>query len=104
MEYGKKTITEVKGNWLIESSESVVAGAPILPRKIHTEESIEVSCRAELDEEYIHFADEEEKLTKLGKLLDAEFQIRRTPASTKRGTCYAIKKFTILDNGDEYGI
>lgn len=104
MKYGKKSITEIKDNWLIESSESIVAGASMLPRKIHTEESIEISCRADQDSEYIRFADEEERLYKSGKLLDAEFQIRRTPASIKRGVRYAIKKFTILDNGDGYGL
>ena len=42
--------------------------------------------------------------TRTRKLLDAEFQIRRTPASLKRGTRYAVKKFTIIDNGNEYGV
>lgn len=104
MQYGKKSVTEVRGNQVIEVSESIVAGASILPRKIHTEESIEVFSRADQDEEYIRFADEEERLQSQGKLLDAEFQIRRTPASLKRGTRYAVKKFTIIDNGNEYEV
>lgn len=104
MQYGKKSVTEVRGNQVIEVSESIVAGASILPRKIHTEESVEVFSRADQDEEYIRFADEEERLQSQGKLLDAEFQIRRTPASLKRGTRYAVKKFTIIDNGNEYGV
>lgn len=104
MQYGKKSVTEIHGNQLVETSESIVAGSAILPRKIHTEESVEVFSRADQDEEYIRFADEEERLQSQGKLLDAEFQIRRTPASAKRGARYAVKKLTIIDNGNEYGI
>ena len=33
MQYGKKSVTEVRGNQVIEVSESIVAGASILPRK-----------------------------------------------------------------------
>lgn len=98
-EYGKRSVTEIKGNRLVETSQSIVAGSYVLPRKIHTEESVEIRSRADQDEEYIRFADEEEKLQKAGKLVDAEFQVRRTPASAKRGTRYAIKKFTVLDSG-----
>lgn len=102
MKYGKKSITEIKGNKLIESSQSIVAGESVLPRRIHTEESIEIYNRADQDEEYIRFADEEERLSKAGKLLEAEFQIRRTSAAARRGARYAVKKFTTLDNGLEY--
>ena len=102
MRYGKKAITEVRGNKLIEASQSIVAGESVLPRRIHTEESIEIHDRADQDEEYIRFADEEERLSQAGRLLEAEFQIRRTSAATKRGARYAVKKFTTLDNGSEY--
>lgn len=98
MEYGKKSITEVKNNRLVETSETIIAGAFMPPRKIHTEESVEVKDRADQDAEYIKFADEEDRLQKLGTLLEAEFQIRRTPASNRRGTRYAVKKFTVLDS------
>ncbi len=104
IEYGKKTITEVKGDVLTETSQSIVAGDFILPRKIHTEESIEIKDRSDQDEEYIRFADEEERLQKTGRLIEAEFQIRRTPASKSRGVRYAIKKFTVLDSGSGYGL
>ena len=99
IEYGKKTITEVQGNRLTETSQSIVAGSYILPRKVHTEESVEIHDRADQDEEYIRFADEEQRLFNTGKLVEAEFQIRRTPASNARNTRYAIKKFTVLDSG-----
>ena len=104
IEYGKQSVTEVKGNKLVEISHSIVAGSFVAPKKVHTEESIEIRDRADQDEEYIKFADEEERLYKAGKLLDAEFQIRRTGASNNRGTRYVIKKFTILDRGSEYKI
>lgn len=99
IEYGKRSVTEVKGDTLVETSETIVAGSFVSPRKVHTEESVEINSRADQDVEYIKFADEEERLQKLGILIDAEFQVRRTPASVKRGTRYAIKKFTFFDSG-----
>lgn len=99
IEYGKEAVTVIKGNRLTETSQSIVAGNYVFPRKIHTEESIEIHDRADQDEEYIRFADEEQKLFKAGKLVEAEFQIRRTPASNARNTRYAVKKFTVLDSG-----
>ena len=99
IEYGKKIVTEVQGNHLTETSQSIVAGNYVLPRKVHTEESVEIHDRADQDEQYIQFADEERRLSKTGKLVEAEFQIRRTPASNARKTRYAVKKFTILDSG-----
>lgn len=102
IEYGKKSVTEVQGNKLIEVSQPIVAGAFVAPKKVHTEESIEIRDRADQDEQYISFADEEQKLYDAGKLVDAEFQIRRTGAATSRGTRYVVKKFTILDRGSEY--
>lgn len=102
IEYGKKSVTEIQGNKLVEISQSIVAGSFVAPKKVHTEESIEVHNRAAQDEEYIKFADEEERLYKAGKLVDAEFQIRRTRASNNRGTRYVVKKFTILDNSSEH--
>lgn len=99
MLFGKKTITEVSGNRVTETTQNVVAGNIVWPRKTHTEESVKITSRAEQDEEYILFADEEERLQKTGRLLEAEFQIRRTPASNKDGARYAIKKFTVLDDG-----
>ena len=104
IEYGKRSITEVQGNKLVEVSQSIVGGSFVAPKKVHTEESIEIRDRADQDEEYIRFADEEQRLYEAGKLVEAEFQIRRTGASTNRGTRYAIKKFTILDKGSEYKI
>ena len=104
MLFGKKSITEVKGDKVTETTQSVVAGNFIWPRKVRTEESIEVHTRAEQDAEYIRFADEEESLKKSGRLVEAEFQIRRTPAATKNGARYAIKKFTVLDEGGEKGV
>lgn len=104
IEYGKKSVTEIQGNKLVEVSQSIVAGSFVAPKKVHTEESVEIRDRADQDEQYILFADEEERLYKAGKLVDAEFQIRRTGASANRGTRYAIKKFTILDKGSEYKI
>ena len=97
MEYGKKTVTEISGSKLIETSHSVAAGEVVLPRRIRTEESVEVHSRADQDKEYIRFADEEERLSKTGKLVEAEFQIRRTPSATARKTRYVVKKFTVLD-------
>lgn len=99
IKYGKRSVTEVKGDTLIETIDTIIAGAFISPKKIHTEESVEISSRADQDEEYIKFADEEERLQKAGILVEAEFQVRRTPASVKRGTRYAIKKFTFFDSG-----
>ena len=104
IEYGKKSVTEIQGNKLVEVSQSIVAGSFVAPKKVHAEESVEIRDRADQDEQYILFADEEERLYKAGKLVDAEFQIRRTGASANRGTRYAIKKFTILDKGSEYKI
>lgn len=101
LEFGKKSITEVNGNNLTETTQSIVAGSFVWPKKIHTEESIKIHNRADQDEEYIRFADEEERLQESGRLIEAEFQIRRTPAATKTGARYAIKKFTVLDNGTE---
>lgn len=103
-QYGKRVVTEVKNNQLTETSQSIIAGEYILPRKIHTEESVKVYSRADQDAEYIRFADEEERLQKTGKLLEAEFQIKRTPASIKSGARYAIKKFTVLDSGSKNGV
>ena len=99
IEYGKMSTTEVRGGTLTETIDTIVAGNFVFPRKIHTEESVEINSRADQDEEYIKFADEEERLQKAGILVEAEFQIRRTPASVKRGTRYAIKKFTFFDSG-----
>lgn len=99
IQYGKTSVTKVIGNKTVETTKNIVAGEFVPPNKIHTEESVEVSDRADQDAEYIRFADEEERLQKAGKLVEAEFQIRRTPAATKRGKLYAIKKFTILDSG-----
>lgn len=99
IKYGKRSVAEVKGNTVVETTENIVAGSFVSPRKIHTEENIEVSSRADQDEEYIRFADEEERLYNSGVLIEAEFQIRRTPSTAKRGTRYAIKKFTIFDSG-----
>lgn len=99
IEYGKRSTTEVKGDTLIETIDTIVAGSFVSPRKIHTEESVEINSRADQDEEYIKFADEEERLHKAGILIEAEFQVRRTPASVRRGTRYAIKKFTFFDSG-----
>ena len=104
IEYGKRSITEVQGNKLVEVSQSIVGGSFVAPKKVHTEESIEIRDRADQDEEYIRFADEEQRLYEAGKLVEAEFQIRRTGASANRGTRYVIKKFTILDKGSEYKI
>lgn len=97
--YGKKSVTEVKGEKLVETTASIVAGEFVSPRKIHTEENIKVYSRADQDKEFIAFADEEERLFKAGVLIEAEFQIRRTPASSKDGARYAIKKFTFFDSG-----
>lgn len=102
--YGKRSVTEVKGNKLVETSHSIVAGDFVYPAKVRTEESIEIRDRADQDAEYIKFADEEERIQRSGRLLEAEFQIKRTPAADKRGTRYVVKKFTILDTGSEYGI
>lgn len=102
--YGKKIVTEIKDNRLIETSRTIVAGEYILPRKVRTEESVKISGRRDQDEQYIRFADEEERLQKAGKLLEAEFQIKRTPAATKNGFRYAIKKFTVLDSSPEDGV
>lgn len=99
IKYGKRSVTEVRGDTLIETTDTIVAGSFVSPRKIHTEESVEISGRVDQDEEYIKFADEEERLQNAGILVEAEFQIRRTPASIKRGTRYAIKKFTFFDSG-----
>lgn len=99
IKYGKRSVAEVKDNKVVEISENIVAGEFVSPRKIHTEENIEVNSRADQDEEYIRFADEEERLFKAGILIEAEFQVRRTPSSKKRGTRYAIKKFTFFDGG-----
>lgn len=104
IEYGKKSVTEIQGNKLVEVSQSIVAGSFVAPKKVHTEESVEIRDRADQDEQYILFADEEQRLYEAGKLVEAEFQIRRTGASANRGTRYAIKKFTILDKGSEYKI
>ena len=101
IQYGKYSVTKVGGNKTTEVSHSIVAGSFISPSKIHTEESIEIKDRSDQDEEYIRFADEEERLQKAGKLLEAEFQIKRTPASTKRGTRYAVKKFTFIDSSND---
>ena len=100
-EFGKTSITEVDGDNLVETTQSIVAGNPVWPRKIHTEKSVKIRSRADQDEEYIRFADEEERLQESGKLLEAEFQVRRTPAAAKSGARYAIKKFTIIDKGSE---
>lgn len=104
IEYGKQTITRVSGDKLIEIDRNIVEGSFVAPQKVKTEESIEVRDRKEQDAQYIKFADEEERLQKAGKLLDAEFQVRRTPAATRRGVRYAISKFTILDNNSEYAL
>ena len=99
IEYGKKSVTEVKEDKLIETTDNIVAGEFVSPRKIHTEENIKVFNRADQDKEYILFADEEQRLFEAGVLIEAEFQIRRTPASSKDGARYAIKKFTFFDSG-----
>lgn len=99
IEYGKKSVTEVKDDKLIETTDNIVAGGFVSPRKIHTEENIKVFNRADQDKEYILFADEEQRLFEAGVLIEAEFQIRRTPASSKDGARYAIKKFTFFDSG-----
>lgn len=99
IEYGKKSITEVKDDKLIETTDNIVAGEFVSPRKIHTEENIKIFNRADQDKEYILFADEEQRLFEAGVLIEAEFQIRRTPASSKDGARYAIKKFTFFDSG-----
>lgn len=99
IEYGKKSITEVKDDKLIETTDNIVAGEFVSPRKIHTEENIKIFNRADQDKEYISFADEEQRLFESGVLIEAEFQIRRTPASSKNGARYAIKKFTFFDSG-----
>lgn len=104
LQFGKKSITELKDNKLVETAQSFVAGNAIFPRKIHTEESVEVRSRAEQDAEYIKFADEEDRLQKTGRLIEAEFQIHRTPAATKRGARYAVKKLTILDSSMDNGV
>jgi hypothetical protein len=99
IQYGKISTTKVVGDKTIETTKNIVAGEFVPPNKIHTEESIEIFDRADQDAEYIKFADEEERLQKAGKLVEAEFQVRRTPSSVRRGARYAIKKFTILDSG-----
>lgn len=104
MEFGKKIVTEVKDGKLVETIQTIAGGKFVMPRKVRTEENIEVYSRKEQDEEYIKFADEEEKLFKTGKLLEAELQVRHTPASIKRGTKYVVKKFTVLDNSGENGV
>ena len=104
IQYGKKAITKIKGNKTTEISQTIIAGSFVPHKRVHTEENIEVHNRAEQDAEYIRFADEEDRLQRAGRLVDAEFQIRRTPSATERGARYAIKKFTILDNSGEYGV
>lgn len=99
IKYGKQSITEVNGVKLVETTENIVAGKFVSPRKIHTEENVMVFNRADQDAEYIKFADEEERLHNAGILIESEFQIRRTPASSKQGARYAIKKFTFFDSG-----
>lgn len=99
IQYGKISTTKVVGDKTVETTKNIVAGEFVPPNKIHTEESIEIFNRADQDSEYIKFADEEERLQKAGKLVEAEFQVRRTPSSIRRGSRYAIKKFTILDSG-----
>lgn len=98
IEYGKEAVTRVEGNRIIESSQSIAAGKFISPKKIYTEESIEVKSRGEQDAEYVRFADEEERYYKSGGLVSSEFQIRRTLTAAKRGSHYVVKKFTRLDN------